>query len=89
MKLVPIGEFIWGEIGPTHELTCINHQDAVYMTKNPWLRNLHTIKLPAIPNDERTASGECKCPFADLVVKVEDDQPGGDASPEASTAHSE
>lgn len=74
MTLVLIGEFEWGEIGPTHELTCINHQDAVYMSKNPWHRGLHVIKLPeGLKPEERSMTGECKCPMRDLAVKVEDE----------------
>jgi hypothetical protein len=69
MKLIPIKEFNWGEVGPSYELTCINHQTAVYYSKNPWLRNLHFSRGA----EDIGPFTECPCPFSDLVVKVEED----------------
>lgn len=69
-KLVPVKEFPFPEPGPEHfQLTCKNHPTAKYLTKNPWNRGLHVIELPKgdIP---RTATGECTCPFSDLVVII-------------------
>lgn len=47
-------------------LTCVNHQDARYLTKNPWQRSIHIIEPPAghFP--------ECPCPFSDLRVILEE-----------------
>jgi len=72
MPLVPVKEFRFPEPGPDmFALTCKNHPTAEYFTKNPYQRGLHVIKLPE-GNIERSATGECKCPFGDLVVKVDE-----------------
>lgn len=77
-RLVPVSEFDFpGEdkLGNEHfKLTCVNHQTAEYLTKNPFLRHVHIIKFPkGLAPEERSPSGECKCPFSDLVVVVEEE----------------
>lgn len=68
MKLTPIREYNWdGDYSEMRTLTCINHQTAKYLTKNPWARGLHLINLP-VGDIPRTDSGECTCPLSDLVV---------------------
>ncbi|MFG3405629.1 hypothetical protein [Streptomyces sp. NPDC048142] len=73
--LVPVGEFDWtDDYSYQRILTCKNHPTARYSTKNPWMRSLGVIRLPEgdIP---RTNTGECTCPFRDLVVIVSESQP--------------
>jgi hypothetical protein len=48
-------------------LTCRNHSEARYLTKNPWVRGLHFIKA------DPEVGKECPCPFSDLVLLVADD----------------
>jgi len=72
MKLTPIKEYAWtDDYSFMREMTCKNHPTAKYLTKNPFSRGIHIIKLPEgdIPRGE---TGECQCPLSDLVV-VEDD----------------
>jgi len=60
------------------ELTCVNHPTAVYLTKNPWSRNIHFIRFPAeaaspewrAEHGTGIANCECRCPFADLRIVV-------------------
>lgn len=67
MKHIPVGEFRFPEPGPVmFDMTCRNHPTARYSTKNPYQRGLHILKFP----DGMT--GECPCPFSDMVVIVED-----------------
>lgn len=69
--LVPLGEFEWTDDYSFHRiLTCKNHTDARYSTKNPFVRSLFVQKLPD-GEIERTATGECTCPVTDLVVIAE------------------
>lgn len=73
MKLTPIREYEWTEdYSFMRTLTCKNHPTARYLTKNPWWRQIHIIKFPEgdIP---RSGTGECQCPFEDLVV-IEDEE---------------
>lgn len=68
MKLTPIGEYEWtDDYSFLRTLTCKNHPTARYLTKNPWWRGIHIIKLPEgdIPRSE---TGECQCPLLDLAV---------------------
>lgn len=65
---IPVGEFEWTDDYSFHRiLSCKNHLSARYMTKNTFYRSLHVVKLPD-GDIERTDTGECTCPFADLVV---------------------
>jgi len=67
---VPVGEWKWTEdYSYSRKLTCKNHPTAVYYTKNPWARNLHLIQRP-VGDIPRSPTGECVCPFSDLVVLV-------------------
>lgn len=60
---------VWGDYARMKRLTCRNHPDAEYLTKNPWTRSLAITALPkGLRPEERTATGECRCPFRDLVV---------------------
>jgi hypothetical protein len=69
-KFVPIGEFNWtNDYSFMYELTCKNHPTAQYLTKNPYHRSLRVVKVPE-GDIERSASGECTCPFSDLVVVI-------------------
>lgn len=71
VKLIPVGEFEFPEPGPDmFTLTCVNHQTARYSTKNPFERTLKVLKFPEGDDIERTETGECACPFRDLVVIV-------------------
>lgn len=71
MKLTPVKEYPWtDDYSEMHELTCKNHPTAKYLTKNPFARSLHVVNLPK-GEIERSVSGECICPFSDLVV-IED-----------------
>jgi hypothetical protein len=59
----------WKDYSTMKTLTCRNHPTAEYLTKNPWLRSIHVIRLPeSLGDKERTDTGECRCPFSDLVV---------------------
>lgn len=72
MQLVPIHDFDWGsDLSTLKEMTCRNHTDARYLTKNPWLRQIHVTALPK-GDIERSQSGECVCPFSDLMVIVKE-----------------
>jgi hypothetical protein len=67
MKLTPIRDYKWTDDYSFHrKLTCKNHPTARYLTKNPYFRSIHLIKLP----DGETK--ECTCPFDDLMVIEED-----------------
>lgn len=70
--LVSVDDFPWtDDFSWMRELTCVNHPTAKYYTKNLFSRGLHIITLPqGIPMEERTYTGECKCPLRDLVVVV-------------------
>lgn len=68
-NLVPVEEFKWGEVGKLRSLTCINHQEARYLTKNPWLRGLHFVK----GHNPMAPWTECSCPFSDLVVIIKEE----------------
>jgi hypothetical protein len=67
---VPVERFSFGEpSGRMYEMTCRNHRDARYLTKNPYSRNLHLVALPSLaPSESKSPTGECICPFGDLVV---------------------
>lgn len=68
MKLTPISDYEWtDDYSFMRTLTCKNHPTARYLTKNPWWRGIHGIKLPEgdIPRSE---TGECQCPFSALAV---------------------
>lgn len=68
MKLTPVSEYVWTEdYSFLRSLTCKNHQTARYLTKNPWFRSLHLIKPPE-GDIQRSETGECVCPFNDLMV---------------------
>jgi hypothetical protein len=76
-NLVPVGEFDGWDDDYSYQriLTCKNHPTARYSTKNPWMRSLGVIKLPEGDDFPRSATGECTCPFADMVVIVDESQP--------------
>jgi hypothetical protein len=62
----------WEDYSEMKQLTCAKHQDARYLTKNPWNRTLHLIDPPkGLKPEEYSNTGECKCPFSDLRVVVE------------------
>lgn len=78
MTFMPIGEFEWtNDYSYLRTLTCKNHPTARYLTKNPFFRSIGIIALPIDEGIERTPTGECTCPFKDLVVIVESSQPYG------------
>lgn len=80
MKTTTGVEFRFPEAGPDmFTLTCANHQDGRWLTKNPATRSLHWIGWATDPADEHgeTCVGnlhpeftwrECPCPFGDLRV---------------------
>lgn len=73
--LVPVGEFEWTDDYSFHRvLTCKNHTDARYSTKNLWSRSLFVQKLPE-GEMPRTPTGECTCPVSDLMVIAELSKP--------------
>lgn len=72
MPLVPVNEYEWDDdYSWLRTLTCKNHTTARYLTKNPFYRRLSLVKLPE-GDIERSNTGECVCPFSDLVVIVSD-----------------
>jgi hypothetical protein len=76
--MVPVGKFTWTTDFTYHRtLTCKNHPTARYSTKNPFERSLFLRKLPE-GDIERSATGECLCPFSDLMVIVAESQPPTD-----------
>ena len=70
-KLIPINEYKWTDDYSWHRtLTCVNHQDAVYYTKNFFMRSVILVKVPS-GDIERLSTGECACPVTDLRVVEE------------------
>lgn len=72
-EVVPVNEFKFPgeyepEFGGHFQLTCVNHTDARWSTKNPHCRNLHFIEGPA-----EHPFTECSCPYSDLVVILDGD----------------
>jgi hypothetical protein len=68
--LVPIRDYWWNDdLSWLRSLTCANHTDAAYLTKNPFSRGIHLIKRPE-GDMPRSATGECLCPFSDLRVVI-------------------
>jgi hypothetical protein len=64
--LVTIKEFEWTkDFSYQRKLTCINHQECMWGTKNPFERSVHYYSL---------AVEECKCPDSDLRVVVSQSQ---------------
>lgn len=75
-NLVPMKEFGWtDDYSYMRILTCKNHTDAVYSTKNPYSRTVHMVKAPKVPDAERLESGECNCAWEDMRVIVDASQP--------------
>jgi hypothetical protein len=97
MKLVPVCDFTFmnydgpmregEEKAPAHAtLTCINHQDLRWSTKDPYQRSIHYLgpvqyvdflegktEEIHIPEEMRAyLYEECKCTFHDLRVIVEE-----------------
>lgn len=71
IQYVPIKEYPWGDdYSWLRTVTCTHHRTLRILTKNPWSRNMHLIAIPTDEGIERSASGECLCPFSDLVVVV-------------------
>jgi hypothetical protein len=71
VKLVPVREYVWtDDYSFMRKLTCKNHTSALYLTKNPFDRGIHLIKVPDDSGIERSETGECVCPFGDLMVIV-------------------
>lgn len=76
MTLIKIEDWEWGnDYSYMRTLTCVNHPTARYLTKNPFYRSIGVIALPIDDDIERTATGECICPFEDLRVIKESSQP--------------
>lgn len=94
-RLTPLNEFKFqdynnptvAEGAPEHAtLTCVNHQNLRWMTKNPYQRNIHylgaksildyvsgkTDKIEFTDEDKEFMWAECECPFSDLRVIEED-----------------
>lgn len=68
MQLTPVHEYVWtDDLSFMRTLTCRNHTTARYLTKNPFIRSLHLVRIPD-GDIERSYTGECKCAFSDLVV---------------------
>lgn len=60
----------WGDRSYLKALTCVNHPDYRWLTKNPWDRTLFFSGI-VNPLDGRTVWGrECPCAFSDLRVMV-------------------
>lgn len=58
----------WEDRSYLKSMTCINHQGMRYLSKNPWDRSTHIIKVdPALPAGKE----DCGCPFADMRVVAE------------------
>jgi hypothetical protein len=73
LTLVPVGQVAdWDDMSKMEYLTCVNHQDARYLTKNPWQRGLHftTMSQQWLEEREEGQPIECPCPFSDLRVIV-------------------
>jgi hypothetical protein len=75
VTLVPVREYEWtDDYSYLRTLTCKNHPTAKYLTKNPFYRSISVVRLPD-GDIERSNTGECTCPFDDLVVVVAESQP--------------
>lgn len=62
VKLVPINEFEWTDDYSYHRtLTCKNHPQNRFSTKNPWDRTIFCL------------TGDCPCPISDLMVVVQEE----------------
>lgn len=71
-RLVPVGEFEWGDdLSTMKTMTCKNHPTARYSTKNPYDRSIHILSLPT-GDIERAYTGDCTCPFSDLMVVTDE-----------------
>jgi ethanolamine utilization microcompartment shell protein EutL len=78
MTLIKLDDWEWGDdYSYMRTLTCVNHPTARYLTKNPFFRSIGIIAAPVDEGIERTATGECVCPFSDLRVIKESSQPYG------------
>src|SRR3954463_6053671 len=63
----PVHQFEFGTpSGVMYELTCANHTNLRWSTKNPYQRSLFFIGLADDPHD--ITAKECECPFSDLMV---------------------
>lgn len=51
----------WSDYSTHKTLTCINHTDLRWSTKNPWDRSIFFTDWSA---------NECDCPFSDLRVLI-------------------
>ena len=67
--------FAFPEAGPEmFELTCVNHPEGRWLTKNPDTRHIHFVGWDRIgsfgPGDRHPEFGirECPCPYSDLRV---------------------
>lgn len=68
VTLVELGNFNWTNDFSYHRtLTCINHQEMRWSTKNPFQRSIFYIS-------QEECGAECNCPLADMRVIVEESQ---------------
>lgn len=88
MKLVPVCEFQFrdyngtstnGKDMPDHAyLTCKNHPDLRWLTKNPYQRTIHYLGLAdgvvLTEENAKYAWQECDCTFHDLMVIVKEEE---------------
>jgi len=78
-NLVPLGEFKWTDDYSYHRhMTCLNHTHLRWTTKNPWFRSVFYAG-PVDGNKKLQPAGdmrepECKCPWSDLRVVVDESQ---------------
>lgn len=69
MKLTRIHDHEWTmDYSQMHSLTCINHPTARYLTKHPFHRGIHVIRLPEGDIERDPYTGECTCPLSDLAL---------------------
>lgn len=86
LGVVPVSEFRFQDYNgsstnnkdvPSHaRLTCKNHPDLRWLTKNPYQRGLHYLGLAddieITKENAKYMWQECDCAFIDLVVIVEE-----------------
>lgn len=63
-NFTPVADFDWDMNGMQHRtLSCVNHTDLRWVTKNVWERSLHYVG-----RSDGLYVHECPCPLADLRV---------------------
>ena len=72
--LVPLKAWAWSDDYSFHRvMTCVNHQNLRWSTKNPWWRSVFYVGaiLPDGTDAPLWSVPECKCPVSDWRVIAE------------------